>query len=75
MSINKTQLEKLLESELVCFKEILYKTQQVDNKGNSQSTESLMGLLDYRDNPLHVINYSSSFNGFLSLKQLHLLVE
>ena len=27
-------------------------------------------ILDYRDNPLHVINYSSSFNGFLSLKQL-----
>ena len=55
MSKNKTQLEKLLESELVCFKEILYKTQQVDNKGNSQSTVSLMELLDYRDNQIGLI--------------------
>ena len=55
MGKNKNQLEKLLESELVCFKEILYKTQQVDNNGNSQSMGSLMELLDYRDNQIGLI--------------------
>ena len=55
MGKNKNQLAKLLENELICFKEILYKTQQVNKGEDSPSTGSLMQLLGYRDNQIGLI--------------------
>jgi len=49
MKKTKDQLEQLLENELTCFKEILYKTQQVNTIKSPQSTTSIMELLDFRD--------------------------
>ena len=49
MKDKKNQLEKLLENELICFKEILYKTQQVSREEDTPSTESLVNLLKYRN--------------------------
>ena len=51
----KDQLEQLLENELTCFKEILYKTQQVDTINNHQSTSSIRELLDFRDSQIVII--------------------
>ena len=55
MGKNKNQLEELLEDELICFKEILYKTQQVNKGEDSPSMGSLMKLLGYRDNQIGLI--------------------
>ena len=55
MKDKKNQLEKLLENELICFKEILYKTQQVSREEDTPSTESLVNLLKYRDNQIELI--------------------
>ena len=55
MEKNKDQLEELLRNELVCFKEILYKTQAVNKGETSLSTKSLMKLLGYRDTQIGLI--------------------
>jgi len=55
MEKTKDQLEQLLENELTCFKEILYKTQQVDTINNPQSTTSIRELLDFRDSQILLI--------------------
>ena len=55
MNDKKNQLEKLLENELICFKEILYKTQQVSRGEDTPSMESLVNLLKYRDNQIDLI--------------------
>tara|TARA_B100001123_G_C15345850_1_gene1037091 strand:+ start:2769 stop:3191 length:423 start_codon:yes stop_codon:yes gene_type:complete len=55
MGKSKDQLEQLLENELTCFKEILYKTQQVDIIKPPQSTSSMMELLDFRDSQIVLI--------------------
>ena len=52
MKKTKDQLEQLLENELICFKEILYKTQQIDTIKSPQSTSSIMELLDFRDSQI-----------------------
>jgi hypothetical protein len=48
MGQKRNQLEKLLENELVCFREILYKTQQVNHQ-NSPTSNSLQKLLESRE--------------------------
>jgi len=48
MGQKRNQLEKLLENELVCFREILYKTQQI-NLQNSPTSNSLQELLASRE--------------------------
>ena len=48
-------MEDLLKNELVCFKEILYKTQQVNKGESSLSSKSLMKLLGYRDTQIGLI--------------------
>ena len=55
MKKNKDQLENLLRNELVCFKEILYKTQEVNTGESSLSTKSLMKLLGNRDTQIGLI--------------------
>ena len=55
MDKNKDQLEELLRNELVCFKEILYKTQEVNNGETSLSTKSLLTLLEHRDTQIGLI--------------------
>ena len=55
MGKNNNQLEELLEDELICFKEILYKTQQVNKGETSLSTQSVMKLLGYRDTQIGLI--------------------
>tara|TARA_B100001013_G_scaffold242761_1_gene149965 strand:- start:89 stop:511 length:423 start_codon:yes stop_codon:yes gene_type:complete len=55
MKKNKNQLEDLLKNELICFKEILYKTQQVNKGETSLSTQSVMKLLGYRDTQIGLI--------------------
>ena len=55
MDKNKDQLEDLLRNELVCFKEILYKTQEVNKGETSLSTKSLVKLLGHRDTQIGLI--------------------
>ena len=55
MDKNKDQLENLLRNELVCFKEILYKTQEVNKGETSLSTKSLVKLLGHRDTQIGLI--------------------
>ena len=55
MDKNKDQLENLLRNELVCFKEILYKTQEVNKGEISLSTKSLVKLLGHRDTQIGLI--------------------
>ena len=55
MDKNKDQLEELLKNELVCFKEILYKTQEVNEGETALSTKSLVKLLGNRDTQIGLI--------------------
>ena len=55
MDKNKNQLEELLRNELVCFKEILYKTQEVNEGETALSTKSLVKLLGDRDTQIGLI--------------------
>ena len=55
MDKNKDQLEELLKNELVCFKEILYKTQEVNEGETALSTKSLVKLLGHRDTQIGLI--------------------
>jgi len=55
MKKNKNQLEDLLQNELICFKEILYKTQEVNKGEASLSTQSVMKLLGHRDTQIRLI--------------------
>lgn len=55
MKKTKDQLEQLLENELICFREILYKTQQIDTIKSPQSTSSIMELLNFRDSQIVLI--------------------
>ena len=55
MDKNKNQLEELLRNELVCFKEILYKTQEVNEGETALSTKSLVKLLGNRDTQIGLI--------------------
>ena len=55
MKNKKNKLEKLLKNELVCFKEILYKTQQVSSSDDLQSIESISYLLNHRDKQIELI--------------------
>ena len=55
MDKNKDQLEELLKNELVCFKVILYKTQEVNEGETALSTKSLVKLLGHRDTQIGLI--------------------
>ena len=55
MKKNKNQLEDLLQNELICFKEILYKTQEVNEGETTLSTKSLVKLLENRDTQIGLI--------------------